>query len=368
MDEKTAVGPLENQSVARGCIEQLMTMKQKHRGMKTLLSIGGWAYTHDDNDMEIAAHSQRGRTRFVSDAVDILKNLGFDGIDIDWEYPENEDQAADFVLLLKELRDALDTYSRQHANGYHFSITIACPSAASNIDILHLQEMDKYLDSWHLMAYDLSGQWEQFTSHSANLYKDNRNPENTPLSVHAAVTGYLSAGIPSEKIVLGMPLYGKSFPGTDGLGSPHQNGGIDPEYTSLPKPGATEHFDADVVATYSYDPQTRELIAYQGKEETKVKAQYIKENQLGGGMWWQAFGDKEGDESLISTLLENMGTLENSQNLLHYPESKYENIKNIQSKQESSTREDKSEKKYTDEQMPAAGSALATIGHLLGLW
>lgn len=341
-------------------------LKQKHRGMKTLLSIGGWTYTHEKDDMENAMHSPEGRTRFVFDAVELVKNFGFDGVDVDWEYPKNEDQANDFVLLLKELRHALNTYSEKFANGYHFLITIACPATVKDYGILHLQEMDKYINSWHVMTYDFCGPWSPISSHHSNLYTNGRSPENTPSSGHAAVSGYISAGISPRKIVVGMPLYGRSFTNTDGLGSAHGEQAETVEYKDLPKAGAVEHFDGDAVATYSYDPQTREWITYQGKEETKVKAQYIKANKLGGAMWWEVSEDKQGDESLISTALESMGTLENVKNLLHYPESKYENIRNVQPKQESIP--DGTKEKLSEEHDQTAEEALVAMGHLLGLW
>ncbi|KUJ12658.1 uncharacterized protein LY89DRAFT_688281 [Mollisia scopiformis] len=351
--------------IARGSILDLMILKQKNRGLKTLLSIGGWTFAHENKVFDVPAHSAEGRAEFAISTVELVKDLGFDGIDIDWEYPQNEEQAKDFVLLLKEVRVALDAYAEKSALGYHFLITIACPAGATEYGIMHLKEMDQYLDSWHLMGYDYSGAWSPVTSHGSNVYKDKVHADNTQYSTHDAVQAYIAAGVPAQKIVMGMPLYGRTFQQTDGLGSKHGGVSDAADYRDLPKPGAVEHFDPDTVATYSYNEATRELTTYQGKDETRVKAEYLKTNELGGAMFWQAFQDKQGDDSLVHTVRKSMGSLEDSRNLLHYPESQYSNIKNVQPVQESVQQTESGQRQ---EHLNAAGSALAVIGHWLGLW
>ncbi|KFY59720.1 hypothetical protein V497_04123 [Pseudogymnoascus sp. VKM F-4516 (FW-969)] len=312
-----------------GCAKQLYLLKKKNRGMKVLLSIGGWTYS---SNFAAAASTPTTRALFASTAVELVKDLGFDGLDIDWEFPANATEAANFVSLLAACRAALDAYAKDNAKGYKFQLTIAASAGPDKYKVIKMKEMDAYLDAWHLMAYDYSGSWSTVTGHLANLYPSKSMPDTTPYSTDKAVTDYIAGGVPASKLVIGVPLYGRSFAATEGMGQKFsgvgggswENGVWD--YKVLPKAGATVKMDDDAKARYSYDPASKELISFDTVEDAKTKAEYVKSKGLGGAMYWETSADRKGDQSLIGTFAGSFGGLEKSENLLSYPKSKYANL------------------------------------------
>src|SRR5699024_10522922 len=95
-----------------------------------------------------------------------------------------------------------------------------------------------------------------------------------------------------------------------------------------PRTGAKEEVDEAVGAAWSYDAAAKELVSYDTPQSAKLKVDYLKSKGLGGALFWEASGDKTGDDSIVGAVASSLGELENSQNQLSYPGSQYDNIKN----------------------------------------
>jgi chitinase len=159
-----------------------------------------------------------------------------------------------------------------------------------------------------MQAYDYAGSWSQFTGHAQNLYLSTTNPRSTPFNTYEAVNAYLAAGVPASKLNLGMPLYGRAFTNTTGLGQPYN--GIGPgtweagiyDWRALPLPGSKVYYDSEAGATYSYDSSTGMLVSFDTVEMALQKVNYIKNTGLGGAMWWEVSGDRQDDTGIISNV------------------------------------------------------------------
>ena len=159
------------------------------------------------------------------------------------------------------------------------------------------------------MAYDYAGSWDKSAAHQSNLFPSTSAPASTPFSTARAIAHYRAHGIPAHKLVLGMPLYGRAFAGTDGPGTPFsgtgeggswENGVWD--FKALPLEGGREEVDEGVGASWCYDAGRRVMVSYDSLEMAGRKVEFIKEEGLGGAMWWESSGDKGGEESLIGTV------------------------------------------------------------------
>lgn len=326
-----------------GCLKQINLMKKQHRHLKLLLSIGGWTYSPNFHPVVV---NPALRANFVSSSIKILEDYGFDGLDIDYEYPGNEEQARGYVDLLRELRQGLDAHAHRMGVHYKYPLTIAAPCGPANYEKLCAREMDQYLSFWNLMAYDYSGSWDSVANHQANV----RGP---PINTTMAVDWYKSQGIHPSKLIIGMPLYGRSFLNTDGPGCPYNDVGEGSwergsyDYRALPLPGATPHRDEHAMASWSYDPRTREMITYDSEEVVKLKTHWINHMRLGGAMFWELSGDKgtrredlgghgkdeQPGKSLVSIAREELGGrdrqhLDNTPNNLVYKGSCFDNLRN----------------------------------------
>ena len=204
-----------------GSFAQLQHLKTIHPHLKTLISIGGWTLSGQFSDMALTASS---RETFVSSCVQLMEEYGFDGIDVDWEYPVSgglyngaPEDKENYTLLLAEFRSQLDAINS------NYLLTIAAPAGEATIENMDLDGMIQHLDWINLMSYDLNGSWSNESNFQSALY----DPTNTPtpgMSIDNAVSIYLASGVPSDKLVLGFPFYGRGFgginSGTDGLFQP----------------------------------------------------------------------------------------------------------------------------------------------------
>lgn len=278
--------------------DKFVAMKKKNPKLKVLMALGGWT----DSQNNAAAYSKlfkspANRAKFVKSAVEFLQKYDFDGLDLDYEYPNAGDKVH-YAKWVKELKTAFEPY------GYELTAAIsASPGKISKgYDIA---TMAKYMDAIHLMAYDLHGSWEKTADHHSPLYArpwDANAPEQ--LNADFTIKHLMKLGAPAKKLVLGIPTYGRGFSvqaNSDMKPPLAANGGstagpITREagylgYQEICINIKTKGWTlvTDPKGPYAY--KGTQWVGFDTIDSAKVKADYIKSKGLGGAMFWDVATD-----------------------------------------------------------------------------
>jgi GH18 family chitinase len=319
----------------RGNYHQLNKLKAQHPHLKVLISVGGWTLSSPFSDVALTAAS---RQKFARSAVDFITRYGFDGVDLDWEYPVgggdggNVNRPADkqnYTLLLAEIRQQLDQRAAQ--DGKRYLLTIAAPAGSDKMVHFELARIAEIVDWINVMTYDYHGAWENATNHHSPLQRNPQGPTPAALgyTVDATVRGYLAAGVPASKLVLGIPAYGRSWSGVSVAAQPGTDLAAAGLFRSASGPGPGS-FEAgsldykDVVARLASQPPVYQrlwdaaaqapimvasslgvLVTYEDQQSLAAKIDYANDHGLGGFMLWELSGDVKDTsrpESLVGTI------------------------------------------------------------------
>ena len=224
-------------------IEEIVAYKESNPNLKVIASIGGWNF-HSSLFSDMVG-SPASRSAFITSLEKFMDKYGFDGVDIDWEYPcsgprddyvkitctkiqsshddggKCPDDTTNLLQFVKELRDAL----------VDKTISMASPASSDNWENIKLKEMSDYLDYWHVMTYDYTVSDisdSKLTAPNSPLYLPPKDSGVVQWSLNYTgellghfmiaffynnylVEGYLSAGVPPSKIMVGFPLYGHTW-------------------------------------------------------------------------------------------------------------------------------------------------------------
>ncbi|KZF25999.1 glycoside hydrolase family 18 protein [Xylona heveae TC161] len=278
-----------------GCLRAFASLKRKHSQLKLILSIGGGNQGSDG--FAQAASSPSGRAQFATSARTLINQFGFDGIDVDWEYPSSVEEGNDYILLLATIRSFLPSGQ--------YILTSALSAGEWALKHIDLVAAAGYVDLINLMAYDFYGPWTDKAGHQAQLYAPKNLPPADPanMSCQSAVNYMLSRDVPANKILLGIPTYGRSFKGAEGVGQSHSGQEGDSgtfEYKDLPGPGAREAVDEELGAAFAIGGPGG-FVSYDNPTTVKMKANFVKQTGLAGLFYWPGTSDVRGPRSLIQT-------------------------------------------------------------------
>jgi len=307
-------------------MRRTIALKEKNPDLKVLFSVGGW--TAGGWIFSQMASTKENRGKFIFSLIHFLKYFGFDGLDLDWEFPgfdmlpevpTNPEDKQHFTLLMRELRQAFDV------DGFLLTFAAAAdPFKASNA-----YELDKIVDSvdwFNLMSYDYSGAWDNYTGIDQPLYgrwgEGFTGHPKKGFNIHETIQYYLQF-VPPEKISLGIHseskgwildnntangIYCPAYEGSPNMTYSRQTGWLnyyeilqfwynttieDPLWLDL-EPGKDkwtiyDHTNGQVDGCYlsPYMYQGRYWISYDDQDSVDVKARYANQYGLKGAFIWE---------------------------------------------------------------------------------
>ncbi len=337
-----------------GNFAEILKLKQLHPNLKPLISLGG-ASAAQAQAFSTAASSQAGRQALASACINmfIVGNVGsdwngnitapglFDGFNLDWEFPAAADKQ-NFTLLLQEFRNQLNTLSAQ--TGKKYVLSFDGPAGAQNYTNIDLKNAAKQVDFITIDGYNYAGTWESTTNDASPLFDSRQDPAfGQHLDIDDTVAAYLTAGVPPQKYVMGVPLYAAGWTGvpnknhglyqtstgpsavllSNGTGPCTDLSGNTPGCDTLLTPGTAtyatlstltangykSYFDPSRIAVSLYSPTSQTFYTYDDPDTAFLKALYIDfrvPGGLGGAFVW-AVKDDDANGTMVKTLATGLG-------------------------------------------------------------
>jgi len=253
-------------------LKKIVDLKKKNPNLKVMLSIGGWGADYFSG----MAADEANRKAFCDNCLAAVNKYGLDGIDLDWEYPGEttsehiEASTADkdnFTLLVKDLRATL---------GEGKLITMASSAKAAYVKF---RDFIDYMDFVNIMTYDMGDP----PKHNAGLYASSM----TKRSCDESVSLHLAAGVPLDKIVLGMAFYGRDDHNAYTAGKSDNF----VYFKDIVIGSYYQCWDDEAKVPYLTDMSGNMVLSYDNEQSISLKAQYVKQKGLKGAMYWAIQGD-----------------------------------------------------------------------------
>ena len=213
-----------------------------------------------------------------------------------------------YTLMFEEIRKELDELTKQ--TGKYYELTTAVGAFKGFIEHTEMDKAAKYLDYVNLMTYDYYTSGDT-AGHHSNLYPPEDYEKDA--SADKSFKVFLEAGVPAEKLVMGLPFYGRSWimesADKHGINMPVKEGARGAGYTYIKdslvnKKGFVRYWDENAKAPYLFNSTTNQLMVYDDEESVKLKCEYVIDNNMGGVMFWQYASDTS--EYLLDVINENL--------------------------------------------------------------
>lgn len=313
-------------------LKELVAQRKNHPHLKVMIACGGWGA----DGFSYMASTEKNRDRFIKSVIAFNSKYKLDGLDIDWEYPAipaagtgaRPEDKQNFTLLMKELREALDTLERKQ------TLTFASAGWKRYYENVELKKGMLYADFMNVMTYDQIGGNAPYTGHHTalgriedkdirktpawNYVEDRRAAAKKrgstyePRSVEKIIDFCLEQGVKPEQLVIGAAFYGRAWKGVPpenkGLYQPNKGSHIGwSGYSQIrsefePNENYKRYWDPIAKAPYLFSAKDSIFISYDDTVSVWLKTEYAIQKQIGGIMFWQLGNDTKDEDSLLKSM------------------------------------------------------------------
>ncbi|OKL55264.1 hypothetical protein UA08_09465 [Talaromyces atroroseus] len=285
---------------AASLYSRFTALKGNKPGLETWISVGGWSFTDPGSTQRAfsdMASSAANRQAFINGVIQFMNTYGFDGLDLDWEYPGADDRGGvpadteNFVTLCHEIRAAFGT---------KYGLTVTLPTSYWYLQHFDLPGIQDSVDWFNLMAYDLHGVWDAQSIYVGPYIA----PHTNITEIDLALDLLWRAGVDSSKVVMGQGWYGRSFTLEDpNCNTPNGvcqfSGGGDAGPCSQASGILNYEEISDVITEYGVQPvwdktaavkwiswADNQWVSYDDGDTFKQKRDFANSRCLGGLMVW----------------------------------------------------------------------------------
>jgi chitinase len=276
-----------------------LTTRAHQANVKVLLSLGGWGW-----DQQFAAIVSKPETfeRYVTSVIAVIKDNDYDGIDLDWEYPDTQAEVEGFERLVRRFRMEIDEIAI--ARKSPMLLTMAASSNAGTLKWLRTDLLLETMDWINVMTYDYSGAWTNFAGHHSPLFPSSKQP-GAPRSTSLTMKYLLEErGIPANRLAVGIPLYGRGFAVPEPYASTKDapktrvpGGGYNNLHTLEHDRGWKRNWDDETRNPWLIAPDHKAVIGYDDAESVAFKTEWAMKQGFRGVFFWQIGGDLMPDDT-----------------------------------------------------------------------
>jgi len=191
--------------------QAVTNIKTRAPKVKVWLSLGGWTFSDNDTVTQPVwsdlSSTEVKRARFIRELDTYMVSHGFDGVDLDWEYPGAPDRrgkpedTANYVLLCKDI----NRHFQNRGRGWGLSFT--APASYWYMKWFDIENMAAEVDFVNLMTYDMHGSWDDRSNWIGNKVYTHTNMTE----IKDALQLLWRNNVPAEKVNMGLGFYGRSY-------------------------------------------------------------------------------------------------------------------------------------------------------------